>query len=390
VTGQSKNTPFLNKFYFGICSRYSISCILALSSCQEKQLGAPEVEIDESAPISLTAGTAGTKGLLDGTTALQKAGTTLQVYDYLSNFSGTINGTEGVGYYIDNQLTYTGGEGGSSSDGKWQFPGNRKYYWTKTGTHKFFGYLTKDGTLEYAGTTTWTPADQVLSVNRFAMTPDKNQFDFSYSDIVTRTTDHTAVPLNLRHLFTALAVNIVNHTGVAISNVSVTLTKVHPEQSATINWKGEQVDVAYNPELTDQTLDNASDMSLGTAGTTEAIANNATSQLFSGTDGEYRLLWPQAILATPAPSEDATGSDEEDDTEEVDGQFIVVTYDQVAKPRTAALNAAFKDITALEAGKKYLLTITITSAEVIFNVQVDDLDNKNAVEGSTEPFTFVS
>ena len=380
-----------NMMHMKNITKYALfcGCILALSACGQKQLD-PVDEADSNMPqISMLASSVGTKGLLEGDAPLEKEGTTLQVYDYLSGDGISING-QGAGYYIDNTLTFKGSTDGSSSDGKWQFPGNRKYYWTKTGTHKFFGYLTKDGTLEYAGTTTWTPADQVLSVNRFAMTPDKNQFDFSYSDIVTRTTDHTAVPLNLRHLFTALAVNIVNHTGVAISNVSVTLTKVHPEQSATINWKGEQVDVAYNPELTDQTLDNASDMSLGTAGTTEAIANNATSQLFSGTDGEYRLLWPQAILATPAPSEDATGSDEEDDTEEVDGQFIVVTYDQVAKPRTAALNAAFKDITALEAGKKYLLTITITSAEVIFNVQVDDLDNKNAVEGSTEPFTFVS
>ncbi len=353
-------------------------CILALSASCDKTIepSGPGFEVDESAPISFSTGVVGTKGLLDGGTALAKEGTTLQVYDYLSEFSGTINGAS-AGYYIDNLLTYGANNAdGSSTDKKWQFPSNRKYYWTKTGTHKFFGYLTKDGTQAYAGTTTWTATTQVLSVNSFAMTPDKAQFDFSYSDIVTRNAavpeDRVAVPLNLRHLFTALAVNIVNKTGVGISHVSVTLTNVHPEQSATIDWNDEQTDnypkVDYTPTLANQTLENASDMPLGTVGTKEApIANNNDddpSPLFSGTDGAYRLLWPQAIL------QDQTTSEE-------DGQFIVVTFDQSTKTYTAALNDAFKNITALEAGKKYLLTITITSAEVIFNVQVDDLTNMN-------------
>ena len=47
-------------------------------------------------------------------------------------------------------------------------------------------------------------------------------------------------------------------------------------------------------------------------------------------------------------------------------------------------------ITTMEAGKKYLLTITIMPLEVRFNIIVTDLENMNAKEGNTETFYFES
>jgi hypothetical protein len=397
------------------------ACILALSACSHKQLDppAPEIEVDETAPISFTTGVAGTKSLIgnntaDGEVALEKSSTTMQVFDYLTATDGT------VVTYIDDQIT-------GVADGAWTYANGGPYYWTKTGTHTFFGYLTvspegytkwqwTQKTIDANGTLTQTPkevapilnkASKTVTISDLEMTPMTTQFDFLYSDVKSYvmparpTTQNKAVDLNMKHLFTALGVKIVNKTGEDISNVSVTLTNVHPTQSATISWdgvtNGNHPVPTYVPALSAQKLGNASDMSLGSAGTkAEPIRNNATSPLFSGTDGAYRLLWPQAILTPPSPSGDAEvideeeSTDEEDDPEEVEGQFIIVTYDQSARTFKKALNEAFTDITAMEAGKKYLLTITITSAEVIFNVQVKDLENMNAKEESSESFTFTS
>ena len=244
-------------------------CILALSASCDKNIepSGPGFEVDESAPISFSTGVVGTKGLLDGGTALAKEGTTLQVYDYLTDFNGTFTGGTAVsgissGYYIKNQLTYGAtNTDGSSTDNKWQFPSNRKYYWTKTGTHRFFGWLKVDGngngltTANLFGQELEIGTGNVLSIPQTTMDLESPQFDFSYSGIIVREKDHTAVPIDLEHFFTAFATSAKTTTESDITLNSVTVVGLHNKKSATLDFSASATAdgdvVAIEPDPTD-------------------------------------------------------------------------------------------------------------------------------------------
>ena len=367
------------------------ACILALSAaCSEK---IDPVELADGEEIRFAVDQADTKALIESG-GLAVAGTQLRVFDILTGFSGTVNGhspdaTTGELTYIDNFIGYNGSAWPFvNADGTAYTPAY--YRWTKTGTHTFFGYLTKDpagnafsGTVSMSG--------KVLSISQTELKPTTTpQFDFLYSDIIERnaaTGPYTAIPLSMKHLFTALAVDIVNETGAAITNLSVTFTNMHPAQSATIDWgtplsadSNNKVypTVTYAPTLANQTLENAEAMEIGTLSSISFSEEQpVTAHLFL--NGEYRLLWPQAILA---PTENAAGSQ------------VSVTYEGCTVARTANLVDLLDNdenpITTMEAGKKYLLTITIMPLEVRFNIIVTDLENMNAKEGNTETFYFES
>ena len=375
----------MNKFAWLFCG-----CILALSACSERQLGpdsgtadGPEIRFGVSEQGS------GTKALIEanGLTATGSKAQ-LHVFDILTGFNGTVNGQAPVNgelTYIDKTIGYVGSAWPFvNANGAAETPAY--YRWTKTGTHTFFGYLTKDP----AGNTFTgaTMNGKVLSISERALTPATTpQFDFLYSDIVKRnaaTGPYTAIPLSMSHLFTALAVDVVNETGAeTITNVSVKFTGVHPTQSATIDWS--ETDntktypiVTYTPALADQTIANGAEMVIGSLSSVALSTEEApvTAHLL---DGEYRLLWPQKILA---PTGNAVGSQ------------VSVTYEGCGSARTANLSdlkdADDNPITTFEAGKKYLLTITIKPLEVLFNIIVTDLVNVNANSQSGETFYFES
>lgn len=308
--------------------------ILALSACSRTQLDVPSYEVDESAPISLTAGSVGTKALIEGENGLDKAGTELQVYDYLSPVGSTATVK-----YIDDQIKWHEGQD------PWDYVTGGPYYWTKTGTHKFFGWLTKDGDLTATGLFgsgfSWDSSTQTLTIPATTMTPDKPQFDFLYSNIVTRNaataSDRKYVDLSMSHLFTALSVELSNGSDKAITDISVTLTGIQNGRGAEIHYAGDKIE----PQLTNGTLgelllSNPSVVSLDAP----AEDQEATTPVSVYTTDPFRLLWPQ---------DDLSGA----------GISVTYTYDGKLRTRTASL----KDVITgnqMTAGKKYTLTVTIT------------------------------
>lgn len=360
------------------------ACILALSACSHKPLDppAPEIEVDETAPISFSTGVAGTKGLIENQAALDNGNTQIKVFDFMTATDGTT-----IVKYIEDAITGT-------NSGAWPYVSNNTYYWTKTGTHKFFGYLTQGpgGTSDtFVGTTTMS--GQELAVGgtdtedgKLELTPaTEKQFDFLYSDIVSRTMNNSAsdnhdpVALQMSHLFTALAVNVVNNTNIALTNLNVKFTGVYPTQSATIDWEEPDTEDDTLPTVEYQTPATTGEMDLGTlrsvAKPEEGVPTTPVP-LYSG----YALLWPQEILPATAATETQAA---------FAGSQVNISYDG-STARAANLSnlkdAGGNPITKFEAGKKYLLTITVKPLEVIFNIQVKPLDNMNAVEDNPEIF----
>ena len=358
----------MNKFAWLFCG-----CILALSACSEKQLGpdsgtadGPEIRFGVSEQGS------GTKALIEAD-GLAVAGTQLHVFDILTGFNGTVNGQSPVNgelTYIDKTIGYVGSA--------WPFvtPATNAaetpayYRWTKTGTHKFFGYLTKDP----AGNTFTgaTMSGKVLSISERALTPATTpQFDFLYSDIITRdaaTGPYTAIPLSMSHLFTALSVELINETIVPIEDVQVSFIDVHPTQSATIDWGDPVTETVnnvtkYYPRVT-YTPGDAAELVLGTADLPGFVEGQtpAVTPLFTDANDaeEYRLLWPQSDL---------------------DAASVKVTYlaSSGTDTVTKSLEDVFKDANEtvtneMVPGCKYLLKITITAEDLEFELLVDPLD----------------
>ena len=117
---------------------------LALTGCERKLIQDPFYS-DEFIQIGVAEGSGSTKALL-GRNDLTQNGTVFQTYDYVSGYNGTISGhTGGEQFqYFANTLTYKS----DATPWTWLF-GNvsspTSYHWTRTGTHRFFGWMLADG-----------------------------------------------------------------------------------------------------------------------------------------------------------------------------------------------------------------------------------------------------
>lgn len=119
----------------------------------------------------------------------------------------------------------------------------KHYYWTKTGTHRFYGVLVKDnsGSAPLTPTTGWgfDAAHKVYSVPTTTLTLTSPQFDFVYSNVIERNLDNgdptTAVPLKFNHLFSAFGFTFENDSPSSFNIKSATL-KVDDKAAATIDY----------------------------------------------------------------------------------------------------------------------------------------------------------
>ena len=381
-------------------------CILALSACSHKQLDppAPEIEVDKTAPISFSTGILGTKGLIEKGAnqddALDDTDTRIKVYDYMK-----VGNPEAEVLYIENTIAWNSAD----RTGAWKYmdPVNATYYWTKTGTHKFFGYLTTapDGLSFPEGKTEWIEKDETLNpkvyktltVGPLTLTSaDADQFDFLYSDIQSYTmparpsTDNGYVALNFSHLFTALAVKVSNQTGEQISDLSVKFLNFQNGRSATIDYSGAAVDT---------TMTYGSKGLYDFGGSYTDPKNESFVSLYS--PDEYRLLWQQDDL-TDASIQLSYKVIETTYAEEDTAHEHPITTVLAENTATVSLKDLFKvsvtdpetqettQIPMMQAGHKYLLNITIKLTELRFAVEVDPLKNVNAQSNPNESFYIES
>lgn len=297
--------------------KYSLASVAALlvslGSCTTVRVEPDEV-VSRGDEILFIAGSTepGTRAMLDAG-SFRQVGNALKIFDI---YSPTATWATAEFYIRDANAVCNSVAAGSV----WPFykgldvaSGQEHYYWTKMGSHRFYGVANK-----MAGNT--IPADwkfnaehKVFSVPATFNTynTDKEQFDLIYSNIAERNLNTGAgtgpVELQFRHLFAGYAFTLKNDSPNPLKITSVRL-KVGNSCTATINYG-----LAWDPnntgspeiEYTSMVMDPADGIpGIATGGTAVTIAKGTTVNLmlpdktYTGATfpvEDYRLIWPQQL-----------------------------------------------------------------------------------------------
>lgn len=304
--------------------KYSLASVAALlvslGSCTTVRVEPDEV-VSRGDEILFIAGSTepGTRAMLDAG-SFRKVGNALKIFDIYSP-TATWATAE---FYIRNANAVCN----STAEGSvWPFykgldvaSGQEHYYWTKMGSHRFYGVANIMADKTIPADWQFDDAHKVFSVPATFNTydTDKEQFDLIYSNIAERNLNTGAstgpVALQFRHLFAGYAFTLKNDSPNPLKITSVRL-KVGNSCTATINYG-----LAWDPnntgspeiEYTSMVMDPADGIS-GAAvegGADVTIASGSTVNLMipgkTYTDGatfpvaDYRLIWPQQLDITNA------------------------------------------------------------------------------------------
>lgn len=303
------------------CSLASVAALLvSLVSCTTVRVEPDEV-VSRGDEILFIAGSTepGTRAMLDAG-SFRLVGNALKIFDIYSP-TATWATAE---FYIRNANAVCN----STAEGSvWPFykgldvaSGQEHYYWTKMGSHRFYGVANKMAGKTIPADWTFNAEHKVFSVPATFNTydTDKEQFDLIYSNIAERNLNTGAgtgpVELQFRHLFAGYAFTLKNDSPNPLKITSVRL-KVGNSCTATINYG-----LAWDPantgspeiEYTSMVMDPADGIpgSVVEGGTAVTIASGSTVNLMipgkTYTDGatfpvgDYRLIWPQPLDITNA------------------------------------------------------------------------------------------
>lgn len=288
--------------------KYFAALLLSVSIAASCSKGTTVEELQPQDPVKpaatlpyISIGKTATKVMMDNAD-LHTNGNKIQVYDILSGFEGKINGqtwTDGS-VYINETLEYNS----AISQTIWQYPTGHLYPWTETGTHKFFGWLTCDATdpenpLNLSSLVSTSLSGTTLDVSAINFNTTTPQFDFMYSDMVTRNAaekNYNTVPLNFKHLFTALSFRVSCLSNVNVKITSLQLNNIKNNKKATIKFAESQV------ELEDVTGGNSF---MPTFSEFELEMNHfydvlAKTEVSSSTPKNFYMLWPQTASEVAA------------------------------------------------------------------------------------------
>lgn len=303
--------------------KYSLASVAALlvslGSCTTVRVEPDEV-VSRGDEILFIAGSTepGTRAMLDAG-SFRQVGNALKIFDIYSP-TATWATAE---FYIRNANAVCN----SAADGSvWPFykgldvaSGQEHYYWTKMGSHRFYGVANKMAGKTIPADWTFNDEHKVFSVPATFNTynTDKEQFDLIYSNIAERNLNTGAgtgpVELQFRHLFAGYAFTLKNDSPNPLKITSVRL-KVGNSCTATINYG-----LAWDPnntgspevEYTSMVMDPADGIP-GAAvegGADVTIASGSTVNLmipgktYTGATfpvADYRLIWPQQLDITNA------------------------------------------------------------------------------------------
>ena len=307
--------------------KYSLASVAALlvslGSCTTVRVEPDEV-VSRGDEILFIAGSTepGTRAMLDAG-SFRQVGNALKIFDIYSP-TATWATAE---FYIRNANAVCNS---TATGSVWPFyeeptttSGLKHYYWTKMGSHRFYGVANIMAGNTIPADWKFDDAHKVFSVPATFNTYNtpKEQFDLIYSNIAERNLnegDGTGpVALQFRHLFAGYAFTLKNDSPNPLKITSVRL-KVGNSCTATINYG-----LAWDPantgspeiepeiEYASMVMDPADGIS-GAAvegGADVTIPKGATVNLMipdkTYTDatfpvGDYRLIWPQQLDVTNA------------------------------------------------------------------------------------------
>ena len=285
----------------------------ALSSCAKMRVETEDVR-PAGTPIRMAVSSEGaqTKALFDAS-SFSAEGNVLQIWDVY------FNSVVAPQAYIEGTNVVSTGPTGAVwpfKEGDAVTSPDKHYYWTKTGTHRFYGVLVKDnsGSAPLTPTTDWgfDAAHKVYYVPDTTLTLTSPQFDFVYSNVIERNLDNgaptTAVPLKFNHLFSAFGFTFENDSPSSFNIKSATL-KVNDQAAATIDYsnvwdKGFVPADAdnWNPAVTYTGLTMSSQT--GISGKNVDIQAGTCYDMFQGVlidkdnmanYDKYTLIWPQDL-----------------------------------------------------------------------------------------------
>lgn len=243
-------------------------------SCKKSTPEAPE-----GIPMSFGAAAVSRAGNLVDSENINRADNQLTVYDLYTTSE------QSVLYMNATPVTCDG-------NGNWTYSPLK--YWTKTGTHAFTAYLSKQNGVTNYPTVTYNQTDNTLSISPWEITPD-NQFDFLYAyhsrNMGTEANAYNPVEFELNHLLCAVQFNVVNlmPSGM-VTLTGFTLSGLH---------KGSAVIKQGTPAVTLDTDTYAFPADIAPGG--QILTFNQTHNLFSSNGDEgYVLLWPhtQDVFST--------------------------------------------------------------------------------------------
>lgn len=303
--------------------KYSLASVAALlvslGSCTTVRVEPDEV-VSRGDEILFIAGSTepGTRAMLDAG-SFRQVGNALKIFDIYSP-TATWATAE---FYIRNANAVCNSAAAGSV---WPFykgldvaSGQEHYYWTKMGSHRFYGVANIMAGKTIPADWTFNDEHKVFSVPATFNTynTDKEQFDLIYSNIAERNLNTGAgtgpVELQFRHLFAGYAFTLKNDSPNPLKITSVRL-KVGNSCTATINY-GLAWDPANtgSPEIdyTSMVMDPAEGIP-GAAvegGADVTVASGSTVNLmipgktYTGATfpvADYRLIWPQQLDITNA------------------------------------------------------------------------------------------
>lgn len=331
--------------------KYSLASVAALlvslGSCTTVRVEPDEV-VSRGDEILFIAGSTepGTRAMLDAG-SFRQVGNALKIFDI---YSPTATWATAEFYIRDANAVCNSTAAGSV----WPFykgldvaSGQEHYYWTKMGSHRFYGVANKMAGETIPADWTFNDEHKVFSVPATFNTykTDKEQFDLIYSNIAERNLNTGAgtvpVELQFRHLFAGYAFTLKNDSPNPLKVTSVRL-KVGNSCTATINYG-----LAWDPnnagspeiEYTSMVMDPADGIP-GAAvegGADVTIASGSTVNLMipgkTYTDatfpvGDYRLIWPQQLDITNAAKGPVDGGAE---GESLGAKVLEIKYEKDVK-----------------------------------------------------------
>lgn len=339
--------------------------MILVASCSKNEVIAPDDVRRDG--ISFSASGADTRALINRADLLTD-GSKVKVHDDLFGFTGKLDGVQknagDVTAYIDDAIVY--GNGG------WSYESTDAYYpWTKTGTHKFFGWLTYDAKSNLNLTDLVPSAPELkgdtLKVPSVSMTPDKSQFDFLYSESIFRDAakdDRGAINLHLKHLFTAVGFKFVNRSSSDQISIKSVVFKMPHTASADILF----LDSDPNPDINRES--DADDyfsetysapIVLYDATAVSADPTNKHSQYNPvektyTDDNEFFLLWPASASEIAPQNPDGTQTNE----------LVEIVYSiNGGEDVTARMNFTSFDLIP---GRKHLFNFQFIDKQVVLAV----------------------
>lgn len=303
--------------------KYSLASVAALlvslGSCTTVRVEPDEV-VSRGDEILFIAGSTepGTRAMLDAG-SFRQVGNALKIFDIYSP-TATWATAE---FYIRNANAVCNSDAAGSV---WPFykgldvaSGQEHYYWTKMGSHRFYGVANKMAGNTIPADWKFDDAHKVFSVPATFNTykTDQEQFDLVYSNIAERNLNTGAgtgpVELQFRHLFAGYAFTLKNDSPNPLKITSVRL-KVGNSCTATINYglawdpnntgspEIEYASMVMDPAdgIPGAVVEGGADVTIPKGTTVNLMIPGKTYTGATFPVEDYRLIWPQPLDITNA------------------------------------------------------------------------------------------